>query len=147
LTFTLHILFMNVVLGGVILSFWENRRKLPDRDLGPDLSRRLPVIMALTVNLGVAPLLFVQVLYGNFIYVSSVLGAVYWLSVVVLIIIAYYGLYIYRYRYDVLGSARILISGLVALCLLLAAFFIVNNMTLMIQPKHWPAYYDNPSGT
>jgi hypothetical protein len=30
----------------------------------------MPTTLALTVTFGVAPLLFIQVLYGNFIYVS-----------------------------------------------------------------------------
>ena len=147
LTFVLHVLFMNVLLGGSILAFWNNLRRGSGPDPAPDLSRRLPVITAMTVNLGVAPLLFLQVIYGNFIYVSSVLGAVYWLSVIGLVIIAYYGLYLYRYKYDVLGGTRTLVSGLVALCLLLVAFFFVNNMTLMLVPQRWLDYFANPSGT
>ena len=147
LTFVLHILFMNVLLGGAILSFWGNLRQGPGNDFGSDFSRRLPVVTAMTINLGVAPLLFLQVIYGNFIYVSSVLGAVYWLSVFVLLIIAYYGLYIYLDKYEALQGARILVSGLIAVCLLLVTFFFVNNMTMMDLPKQWLAYFDNPNGT
>ena len=88
-TFVLHILFMNVLLGGTILSFWGNLRKASKNDVSHELSGRLPTITAMTVNLGVAPLLFLQVIYGNFIYVSSVLMAVYWLSVIGLVILAY----------------------------------------------------------
>ena len=147
LTFVLHILFMNLLLGGTILSFWGNLRRASGTDFSADLSARLPVLAAMTVNLGVAPLLFLQVIYGNFIYVSSVLGAVYWLGVVGLVILAYYGLYLYRYKYYVWPGSRALISGVAALCLLLVAFIIVNNMSLMIQPKQWLAYFKNPYGT
>ena len=147
LTFVLHILFMNVLLGGSLLSFWGNIRPAPETDPAPDLSKRLPVVTAMTINLGVAPLLFLQVIYGNYIYVSSVLGAVYWLSIIGLVMLAYYGLYLYAFKYENMGGRRSLLSGLVALCLLLVAFFFVNNMTLMVQPAKWTAYFKNPGGT
>jgi hypothetical protein len=60
---------------------------------------------------------------------------------------AYYGLYLYRYKYNTLLGARSLLMGLVAALLLVIAFFFVNNMTLMLQPKNWLTYFSNPSGT
>ena len=44
-------------------------------------------------------------------------------------------------------GARVLVSGLVSICLLLVAFIFVNNMSLMIQPESWLAYFKNPFGT
>ena len=147
LTFVLHILFMNVLLGGSVLSFLGNLRGGTRSDPAPDLSKRLPVVTAMTVNLGVAPLLFLQVIYGNFVYVASVLGAVFWLSIVGLVMLAYYGLYLYAFKYENIAGKRSLLSGLVSFCLLLVAFFFVNNMTLMLQPQEWTAYFKNPGGT
>jgi hypothetical protein len=95
----------------------------------------------------VAPLLFLQVLYGQFIYVSSVLMAVYWLSIFVLIILAYYGAYLYQIHYDRLGSARIWFAGISILILIVVGFFFTNSLLLMIDPKVWTRYFQEPGGT
>ena len=146
-TFILHILFMNVLLGGSLLAFMGHVGQKSEPWPAADFSKRLPVVSAMTINLGVPPLLFLQVLYGNYIYVSSVLSAVYWLCVIAFLMAAYYGLYIYCYKYNSLGGARVILTGVISLLLLLIAFFFVNNMTLMLQPKNWLEYFQNPFGS
>ena len=82
LTFFLHLLFMNTMLGIAIIAL---ARSLSDvgrtEAVNREISQKLPYTIAFAVNMGVAPLLFIQVLYGQFIYTSSVLMAVYWLSI------------------------------------------------------------------
>jgi len=150
LTFALHLIMANLLLGGGFVILWSdlrNRGRNITDTLGRDISRKWPITMALTVNLGVAPLLFLQVLYGQFIYVSSVLMAVYWLSICVLIIIAYYGAYLYQIHYDRLGVTRIWIAGISVLLLIVVGFFFTNSLLLMIDPKAWPRYFQEPGGT
>jgi hypothetical protein len=65
-----------------------------------------------SVNFGVAPLLFVQVLYGHFFYASSILMAVFWLAVIPLLIAAYYAAYLYGFRFGALGRAGAAVIGL-----------------------------------
>ena len=146
LTFVLHLLFMNVMLGSAVIAFAGDLRK---KDAGPskDISTKLPYTIAFTVNLGVAPLLFLQVLYGQFIYVSSVLMAGYWLSVIGLLIILYYSAYIYDFRFDRMPGARTFFIGLTVILGLGVAFLFTNNMTLMIRPETWKEYVANRSGT
>ncbi len=148
LTFFLHLLFMNVMLG---TSFIALTRELRSPTAAPppcrDLASKLTHIIAFTVNFGVAPLLFLQVLYGQFIYTSSILMGAYWLSVVPLLILAYYGAYLYKMRHDLTAGSR---RGTLALslCLLLAiAFLFVNNISLMQNPQNWDAYFSQPDGT
>ena len=57
------------------------------------LIHRLPTVMAFVINLGIPPLLFAQVLYGRALYTSSVLIGTYWISVILLLMASYYGLY------------------------------------------------------
>ncbi|MFW6415014.1 MAG: hypothetical protein ACOCZ2_01745 [Thermodesulfobacteriota bacterium] len=150
LTFYLHILFMNAMLGtGIIALFYEFKPGNKDKNsqLSREISKKLIFFVAFAVNLGVAALLFLQVLYGQFLYVSSVLMAVYWLLIVILLILAYYGTYIYNMRYNYLPLTRkFLILGIVLL-FLSVAFFFSNNMTLMLEPQHWRGYFQNPGGT
>lgn len=146
LTFVLHLLFMNVMLGSAVMAFVRDLRK-KDADVVRDISGKLPYTIAFTVNLGVAPLLFVQVLYGQFMYVSSVLMAVYWLSVIGLLILFYYSAYCYSLEFDKMPAARTWFIGLAVILGLIVAFLFTNNMTLMIQPATWKEYFSNRFGT
>ena len=111
------------------------------------IAKKLPYIIAFAINMGIAPLLFIQVIYGHFFYVSSVLMAVYWLSIIVLLLVAYYSAYIYDFKYEALGSARTLFIGVTVLILLFIAFLFTNNLTLMLHPETWKKYFENASGT
>jgi hypothetical protein len=147
LLFLVHILLVNIVVGGVIIAIFTRlgRADGPPR-LADVASRRFPLFLPFAITLGIAPLLFVQVVYGHFFYVSSVLMASYWISVIPVLIIGYYGIYIYAHRKEsgsTLASTALVVSGL---CFLYIAFVYVNNFTLMVQPDRWVAYFQNRSG-
>jgi len=146
LTFVLHLLSMNAMLGSAIIAFVCELR---GKKSGPskDISTKLPYTIAFTVNLGVAPLLFLQVLYGQFIYVSSVLMAGFWLAVIGLILMLYYSAYIYDFRFEKMPGTRIVFIGMTAVFGLVVAFLFTNNMTLMLRPETWQEYFGNRSGT
>jgi MFS family permease len=70
----------------------------PSQDRWSDpLVRRLvrvfPAAMAFTVTLGVAPLLFLQLVYGRFVYSASIVSAWYWFLIIAAVILGYYSLY------------------------------------------------------
>ncbi|MGE4298364.1 MAG: hypothetical protein AB7E47_10080 [Desulfovibrionaceae bacterium] len=147
-TFLAHLLLMNVIVGGAIISF--ARAFTPSPHTAPPtkaLGKQLPTATALTVNFGVAPLLFLQVLYGQFIYSSSVVIAWWWLAVIGLVMAAYYAFYIYTLNYDRLEGYRLFVMAAAMGMLLLTGFIFVNNMTLMLRPDRWMAYFDHPGGT
>ncbi|MCK4501826.1 MAG: hypothetical protein KAU22_02250, partial [Desulfuromonadales bacterium] len=132
LTFLLHVLVMNAMLGGGIIALISAFRSDKQSTLlGKEIGYKWPYTIAFAVNLGVAPLLFVQVLYGQFIYSSTVLMAVWWFSIFGLLILAYYAAYIYDFKFDALGGLRIFMVGFSVLILLFIAFMFSNNMTLM----------------
>ena len=148
LTFVLHILFMNAMLGSSIIAlFTDLNNGSENLAVVRDVSLKLPYTIAFTVNMGVAPFLFLQVLYGHFVYVSSLLMAVYWLSVVGLLIVAYYSAYVYNFKFDIIGSSRTIFITLTVLLLLVVAFMCSNNMSLMLTPDKWTQYFSNPGGT
>ncbi len=148
LTFLLHILVMNAMLGGGIIALISLFRKDQQSTLlSKEIGYKWPYTIAFAVNLGVAPLLFVQVLYGHFIYSSTVLMAVWWFSIFGLLILAYYSAYIYDFKFDNLGNLRVFLVGFSVLILLYIGFLFSNNMTLMLQPEKWQAYFDNTEGT
>ena len=148
LTFLLHILVMNAMLGGGIIALISSLRGGDQNTLlSKEFGYKWPYTIAFAVNMGVAPLLFVQVLYGQFIYSSSVLMAVWWFSIFGLLIIAYYGAYIYDFKFETLGRLRIFMLGFSVIILLYVGFLFSNNMTLMMQPERWQAYFNNSDGT
>ncbi len=148
LTFVLHLLFMNTMLGTAIIALVASYRgKAQDLRTEKEISTKLPYIIAFTINLGVAPLLFIQVLYGHLIYTSSVLMAVYWLSIIAILLIAYYSAYIYDFKFEVLGAARTFFIAATVILLLFIGFLFSNNLTLMLTPEKWSQYFANPNGT
>lgn len=148
LTFVLHLLFMNAMLGtGIIALVKSLKGTQKDLPIAKEISLKLPYTIAFTINMGVAPLLFIQVLYGNFIYTSSVLMGWYWLSIIGILIIAYYSAYLFDFKFDTLGSARSIFIAVCVILMLLTAFLFTSNITLMLTPEKWPRYFSNPGGT
>ena len=138
-TFLLHLLAMNLTVGGTAIAIVCSLRRKKDAFAGQLFDtaiRVLPVSLAFTVTLGVAALLFVQVLYGNFLYTSSILIGVFWIAVIPALIVAYYSLYYSKAHPQQTGSLYL------ALALMLAIGFIyVNNFTLMLAPDRWLDLY------
>ena len=148
LTFVLHLLFMNAMLGtGIIALVKSLKGTRQDLSIAKEISLKLPYTIAFTINMGVAPLLFIQVLYGNFIYTSSVLMGWYWLSIIGILIIAYYSAYLFDFKFDTLGSARSVFVAVCVILMLLTAFLFTSNITLMLTPEKWTRYFSNAGGT
>lgn len=141
LTFLLHILLMNLMLGGSLLTFARRLRG----GAAPPEAHGLPSLIALTINMGVPPLLFMQVLFGQFLYTSSVLMAVAWILVIPILILAYYAAYGFL-RQEKRGLGTLWL-GISTLFLLFIGFMLSNNMTLMLRPERWGVYFARPDGT
>lgn len=149
LTFILHLLPMNFVLGGSLLMVVSYARvKAKGKEIGRHhrrliaiLARAFPAAIAFTITLGVAPLLFVQVLYGQFFFTSSILMAWPWLAVVGLLLMGYYAAYWHSYRHATLGQAAAWVALGVAATFLVIAFLFVNNFSLLQNPEVWRPLY------
>jgi len=146
LTTFLHFVAMNIMLGAGFIAFaapfWRGNDVMP---LNGHIAKTLPYTIAFTINLGVAPLLFLQVLYGQFLYTSSILMAVYWLSIVGLLIVSYYAAYIYRLMDDRSGMGRLYIGAAVLLLLAVSLLF-CNNVSIMQMPEVWTSYFSDGTG-
>lgn len=146
-TFVVHLLLMNAMLGGAIIALLASFRR-DERSLAitRDAAAKIPFTVAFAVNAGVAPLLFLQVLYGHLVYTSSILMAAYWLSVILLLLVAYYSLYLFYFKFDALGAGRAVVVGLATVLLLAIAFLFTNNWTLALAPERWEGYFTRPGG-
>ena len=149
--FVLHILLVNTILGAgfylLVRHFTRHVDEPSDRIADADsLRHAVPVIMAFTINLGIPALLFLQVVWGQFFYTSSVLMAVAWILVIPVLLLTYYSAYINvktgdNHRYTGL------ILTIFCMGLIFVSMVFVNNMTFMLQPEKWTAYFTRRGGT
>ena len=144
-TFVLHILAMNFMLGGAVLALvskWRSKNRI-----FTDVAKKLPVLLPATITLGIAPLLFVQVLYGQFFYTSSIIMAWPWFLVLVCLVIAYYGFYYASFRSGQHPGKTGRVALLGTILVFLIGFAFSNNITLSQTPSRWGAkYFANPAG-
>lgn len=142
LTFALHILFVNLVIGGIAIAIYGHFK-------GGDFNKRLSKALAqvstinlsLAIVLAVAPLLFVQVIYDPFWYVSNSLSA--WWTMVFLLVVALgflsnYVFYLKRKKnpqgyglFGVLGLLFVLCGGIIISALSVQA----------LAPGEWLKWY------
>lgn len=149
-TFFLHMLFLNLTLGGTLLAavsqFVAGSRKDDYRTL---LARRLMGINAygisLTITTGIAPLLFVQLLYQRFFYSATILVGSAWFLLVALLLVGYYSAYAYKFRGAPAGGGGgtgwLTIS---AVTFLLVAMVHVAVNLVHSRPERWARFADHP---
>ena len=148
-SFALHLLLVNAVVGVTAITLADRLRAGPDSLRRTDMRSQsilLPKGVALLVNFAIPPFLFLQGLYGQFIYSSSVLCAVWWLSLMAVVMLAYYGLYINMAQGGISSGARTAALAFSLVLLLWAAFLLVNNSTLLQSPERWAVYGQNANG-
>jgi hypothetical protein len=143
LTFFLHMLFMNLTLGGTLLAVVAHARSGGrDDDFRGVFSRRMMGInnfgISLTITTGIAPLLFIQVLYHQFFYTATILLAWVWFALLVLLTVGYYAAYLYKFRGAPArgqgGGAWLTLS---AIMFFLIAMIHVGIHIAHVQPQRW----------
>jgi len=142
ITFLLHLLAMNALVGGSLIAgyaSWRAHRR------GDTLAARLyketvdylPTLVAATVTFGIAPLLFVQVLYGHLVYTANVAIGWFWWTVWILAIVLYYRLYRMKFHSREGRPPHRLAPWFVFIVLCWIAFVFVNNFGLVQQPERF----------
>lgn len=139
-TFVVHMLFVNLVLGGSTLGTLA--LAFGPKGLGRKVASFFTEVngwaVSLAVTFGIAPLLFLQVLYGRFFYAATVLVAWGWLGMLVLLMAGYYLTYVAKYRFRA-GKGAAAPLALSALLFLAVAATQVAVHLLTVQPQRWGA--------
>jgi len=152
LTLALHFVALHLLLGGLVLALVWNlvghlRKNALSQSASEIVAAKLPIVTTYVINLGVPPLLFAQVLYGQALYTSSILMAAWWLSAVFLIMGAYAVLYRMSHLASV-GKAFWPWALVAVPVLALVGRLFSGNMTLMLRPEAWAGIYAaDPHGT
>lgn len=148
LTFTLHIIFVNFTLGTSFIAiyghfkgeeFWKR--------LSRAMAKAVPAMVSMAMVMGVAPLLFVQVVYDPFWYTSNILSAIWVIGFIFVMMIAYsftYVFYLGRERREGKGYA---FFGISAFALFLLAGVIMHSLGYqLLQPEKWLSWYIKGNG-
>ena len=143
LLFLAHLLFVNLMVGGSILTLaYELRgRRRPELDLlAKKIAGTVTVNKSLAVVLGVGPLLVMNALYGLWFYTANSLTGRAWIMTVPLVIAAFLLLYAHKYSWQMLADRKGLHIGIGAAgttLLLCVPFIFLANINLMIFPDRW----------
>ncbi len=150
LTFFLHVLFMNLTLGGTLMAAVAQLTSGGRADdYRTTLAARMSSVnsygIAFTITTGIAPLLFVQVLYQQTFYPATLLIGGVWLGLLGLLILGYYTAYLYKFR----GAPARGSGGTVWIVAAAVLFFLIAMIQVAVnlihsQPETWAAIADHP---
>lgn len=149
--FILHLAPMHLVYAGTpLVAVLAWRRRAEARTLAARLGRVLPVAVALAVNFGIVPLLFVQTTHYRVFYPATILMAWPWMLVIAWLITAYYAIYFFAGQVRAGEPSRWakLWLGLAAVLVVLIGFTFANAMSLTSNVAAWSPLYEqtNVSG-
>ncbi len=103
----------------------------------------MPFLLSAAITAGVAPLLFVQILYAHNFYTANLLLGWRWMIVVPVLVVAFYLLYLLKSRWFAPRStlARSLVSLAAAACFLFVGFCWTANHLLANNEAVWTEVY------
>lgn len=146
LGFSLHMVPMNLWYAGLItmlllsLTGGPHARRLSER-----VVNALPIIIAMGINFGIVPLLFIQVAYYRVFYPATILMAWPWFGVIPLVMIAYYGVYIYviGLRKGTMTPIRRATGWVAAVAFMALGFIFANGLSLMANVAGWDSLWQS----
>ena len=141
--FLVHLLFINLMVGGTILSFFYEilgKKNKDYRTLSEEIGKTITVNKSLAVVMGVAPLLAINTLYTKFFYTANSLTGLVWILVVPLVIVSFLLVYLHKYTFKVLDTRprlHLAILGGALAIFLFIPFIFLTNINLMLFPDKW----------
>lgn len=142
-SFLAHIVFVNLMLGGSLLTLWAQLKGLREKEydvLAHEIAKTITVNKSLAVVLGVAPLLSINTLYTIYFYSANVLTGLMWISIIPLVTVAFLLTYLHKYTWDSLAGNKplhLVIIGLAVVIFLFIPLIFLTNINLMLFPEKW----------
>ncbi len=145
-TLVLHLLCVNAALGGALLSALLPFFLKPEarREAGLFLANVSSWAISLAITFAIAPLLFLQTLYGRFFYTATVLIAPVWLGLLLLLTIAYYLNWTAKFRLEAGKGAGLLVAVSAILFVAVAGIQVAVHL-IKVQPSLWAAFAARPA--
>ena len=143
--FLVHILFVNLMVGGsllVVVLEWLGLKNRRWDALAHEIAQTITVNKSLAVVMGIGPLLCINLLYTMQWYSANALTGHAWLLIVPLVITAFLLTYLHKYTWDTWtsGSKKTLhqfIGLSAALLFLFIPLIFLSNVNLMLFPSEW----------
>jgi cytochrome c len=142
-SFLVHILFVNLMIGGTLLTIFFQIKGLQKAKydlLAKEISKTITVNKSLAVVLGVAPLLIINTLYTVYFYSANALTGYAWITIIPLVTLAFLLLYLHKFTWNSEITNRvghISLAGLAALIFLFIPLIFFANINLMLFPEKW----------
>lgn len=144
LTWALHALFVFLSLGSLGLSLYGTYKQKSDETwkfLTPHLLQTGKVSVSLLIVLGVAPLLFTQVIYDPNWYTINTLSGL-WVVIFIYTLLIGYSMYYLYYYANKKGATSTKLIGIISFLLLLFAGLLMHIFSVQaIQPEKWLEWY------
>ncbi len=144
LTWAMHILFVNLVLGGgalAIAGFLRRKDPLWGR-LSRAMTQVTKVALSLAIVLGVAPLLFTQVIYDPMWYASNVLSAAWVMGFIYALGLGYTCWFVFSFRNKEGASSGDLLWAVAAILLFALNGLVMHVLSVQsILPAKWLEWY------
>lgn len=141
-TFLIHLLFVNTILGGTLLAAIAGSSSRHGREIQRVLTGLNLWAVSLAITFGIAPLLFMQVLFGRFFYSATILLGWAWFGMLGLLTVGYYLNYVAKHRLEGGRSAAVVLWVEAACFVAIAAIQVAINL-LHLQPGRWSAVADS----
>jgi hypothetical protein len=142
-TLSVHVVFMNYCLAGSLYLTWKLRTAKADVAAGV-LRDWLPFALGAAITAGVAPLLFLQILYKREFYTANLLLLHRWMSILLVLMAAFYLCYILKtaalQRRP--PGRQALVAAAVFACIGFTGFTWTENHVLSLQSQEvWSTHY------
>lgn len=136
-TYVLHIFFVTTAIGSLILGLYGQGRKEENWQRLSRVAVRLATqATGLGITMGIAPLLFVQVIYDPAWYTATTLMGLWTALFIPIVALGYLFLYVLYLRGNLAGV------GYVSLGLLVLAGFIMHSLSSAgLYPSRWVEWY------
>ena len=142
LTFFIHLLFVNTVLGGTLLAAFAGSTGPGRREVRTLFVEVNSWVISMAITFGIAPLLFIQVVLGRFFYTATILVGWAWFGMLVILTAGYYLNYVAKFRLRAGKDAGVVIA-LEAVCFVAIAAIQVAINLLHLQPGRWEQVADH----
>ncbi len=141
-SFLLHILFVNLMVGGTFLTLWAEIKGIKNESyltLAKEISKTITVNKSLAVVLGVAPLLSINALYTLYFYSANALTGNVWITIVPVVTLAFLIIYLHKYTWDRIKNRKLHISliAIASVLFLFVPLIFLTNINLMLFPEKW----------
>lgn len=145
-TLVIHVAFMNYVLAGTATLFFAYLNPA-DRGAGDStkiLKEWMPVMLSGAITAGIAPLLFIQILYKQEFYTANLLLFNRWMAILPVLIVGFYALYLLKsgWLHRRAGWVIAAVAAVPILSVSFTGYSWTENHLLSVQtPAYWGTFY------